>query len=92
MVELSSAVLPYYWPCRVMRAEGLYRVSPVAMVGCDGLGKTKREAAARAKQALQSYLCSRKHEAFLALGLPRHPEVSSHLSGEMIRLEIELPL
>lgn len=91
MVVQQSARLPYYWPCKVTRLEGLYHVSPMAMVGCDGLGRTKREAAANAKRALQSYLTSRKQEALLALGLPRYPELRSYLAGEMIRLEVELP-
>ncbi|MFD0986112.1 type II toxin-antitoxin system HicB family antitoxin [Methyloligella solikamskensis] len=82
----------YHWPCHVSQDEdGSYRVSPAGMAGCDGTGKTQEEAEARARQALQHFLLSSDEEALLAIGVYQHGDIESALTGEMIRLKVDLP-
>ncbi len=85
-------MIDYHWPCRVQLDEtGKYRVCPVGMVGCDGDGETREEAAAKAQKALQAYLASRNIEALLAIGLYQHNDMDSLIAGELIRVRVDLP-
>ncbi len=84
-------MIDYHWPCHVKRENGLYRISPVGMIGCDGTGKTQAEAAETARRMLQSYIRNKNIEPLMAIGVSFHNDIESLMKGEMIRLEIRLP-
>jgi hypothetical protein len=85
-------MIDYHWPCHVKRENGgLYRVSPVGMIGCDGTGATQDEAAEKARQMLQRYIRSKNMEALMAIGVYFHSDIQGIMKGEMIRLEVDLP-
>lgn len=85
-------MIDYHWPCHVLEEpDGSYRVSPAGMIGCDGTGKTREEAEARARQALQHYLMTKDEEAVMAIGVYQHSDLEGLLSGNMIRLQVNLP-
>lgn len=85
-------MVDYHWPCHVFQDEaGNYRVSPAGIGGdCDGTGKTREEAEARALEALQHFLSS-EDNALLAIGLCQHTDLQSVMAGETIRLKVDLP-
>lgn len=85
-------MIDYHWPCHVSQDEdGIYRVNPAGMVGCDGTGETQEEAEALARQALQRYLLSKSTEALLAIGVYQHSDIESVISGKVVRLKVSLP-
>ncbi len=85
-------MIDYHWPCYVTReSDGVYRVSPVGMVGCDGTGKTQDEAAENAREVLQRYISVRDRDALIAIGIYLHTDVQGLMDGEMIRLTVALP-
>lgn len=84
-----TSLLTYYWPCRVARdGNGHYRISPFAIMGCDGTGASVEEATEAARAALVIHLKSRSGYCIVPPMFALEPD--ELLRGEVVRIQIDL--
>lgn len=69
--------------------DGLLRVSPFKVAGCDGVGRTLDEASSQTAELLRAYLATqREGQVFVPLF---DLDAAQLADGEVVRIRLDLP-